>query len=161
MEEFKLTKLSHFECIDGALVMVGGMSPILAANEVVVQLGKGLGCEFTMTQLYRINFKDKEICTTWQHTDISPVSADILVIELNHEWICVFASFGAKYLHITVDFMDGSSVEPTPEYLIFDWIKSASNDTLRAICKMAGDRIIESKEEFIKLKMEYLKSLKK
>ena len=160
METFKLIKLSNHKCVDGIRIMSGEAEPLNAANKMIKNLGQALGCEFIITQLYRVNFEDKEVFTTWEYGNTTILSADILVVELNHEWICVFASFGTVSINIMVDMRDGSDAELTFEYHMFEWIKSASEDTLLEICKVAGDRIAESEEEIQRLKLEYLSSLK-
>lgn len=147
MEKFRLSKISKHDCRKGNIYFSAPMSPLCAAQDIIKEID--LQCK--VTQLHRVHFEDDELFTTWQDADAFPVNADILVVEVNYSIVFLFADLGHQNLPIMLDCGDGEDAVLTPICKKYEWIKKASDETLRVICKMALGKIAENKEELRKL----------
>ncbi|NDV68631.1 hypothetical protein [Dysgonomonas sp. 25] len=150
-ETFTLQKLSKYEVKDGDVALKTGYAGITVQNFLENYL-KEKGYNLTMTQLYRVNFKDNETCTTWRNADINPVTVDILAIELNYRYVSIIADLGDGAMPIALDMREGGNVVVTPVYNNYDWIKEATYYQLQAICDVVAERFEDSKNELLSLK---------
>lgn len=145
-QSFTLQKLTEYKVVDNQIVFSGGYPAINPRHFVEEKLQKE-GYNLTMTQLYRVNFKDSEICTTWEGADLEPRTIDILALELNFQYVTIIADLGDATMQIALDLCDNNLVI-TPVYLNFDWIKEASYAQLEAICEAVAAKFEDSKNEF-------------
>lgn len=149
MQNFRLTKLTHYKNTNGIITLVEEEVPEYPLNlklEIAREAVERLNPSYVITQLYKVDFGDKEICTTMEGANDKPITADILVIEVAFSCILIFAHLGDMCINILLDINDGEEVEITQEYKDFEWIKRASDETLKVMCKIAIAKIAESKE---------------
>lgn len=145
-QSFTLQKLTEYKDIDNQIVFSGGYPSINPGHFVEEKLQKE-GYNLTMTQLYRINFKDSETCTTWEGADLEPRIVDILALELNFQYVTIIADLGDATMQIALDLRENNLVI-APVYLNFDWIKEVSYAQLEAICEAVAAKFEDSKNEF-------------
>lgn len=150
-ETFTLQKLTTYKVKDGNVILTQNYRGITAENFVNSYL-KEKGYRLTMTQLYRVNFKDNETCTTWEDADIDPVIVDILAIELNYRYVSIIADLGDGAMPIALDMREGRNAVVTPVYSNYEWIKQANYYQLQAICDVVAERFEDSKNEVLALK---------
>jgi len=148
---FTLQKLTAYQIKDGDVYLRKNYRGITAENFVNTYY-KEKGYNLTMTQLYRVNFKDTEMCTTWVHADINPIMVDILAIELNYRYVAIIADLSDAAMPISLDFREERSMVVTPVYNNYDWIKKADYYQLQAICDTVAELFEDSKNELLALK---------
>ncbi|MFV0536826.1 MAG: hypothetical protein ACK5M3_05560 [Dysgonomonas sp.] len=146
----RLQKLSHYKQVDdGKIYLSGAASPMMGAEEFIKNFDK-----LELTQLYRVRFEDYDMCTTWQHADINPVSPDILAAECNNKYILIYADFGYKMLPIVMNLDVGNPnvpIKTTQIYEQFDWIKKATIEDFEKVCSMVAEKFKETEQEYLNL----------
>lgn len=146
MQSFTLQKLTRYVVQDNNIVFEGGYTVINPRHFVEEKLQKE-GYNLTMTQLYRVNFKDGEICTTWEGADLEPRIVDILALEINFQYVTIIADLGTDTMSIALD-LRHDNIVLTPVYLNYNWIKKATTEQLEAICEAVAAKFEDSKNEF-------------